>query len=110
MNQRALAVNAQASAPVAQALEPTSLALTISSRVANIVLTAQVQASYACASAARARAQYTLSCIERSWPQTPVRALVLHIYRAQMQSADLLARGVLEAARRRCGLAFARCC
>jgi hypothetical protein len=77
-------------------------------RVANIVMTAQVQVAYAYAMDACTRAHNSTECVERSWPDTPVRELVLNIYRAQEQSAQAVARGVLAGARRRCGLAFAQ--
>ncbi len=83
------------------------LPMALGSRVANIALTAQVQMAYACATAARARAQQAAACIEESWPPTPIRSLVLDAYRAQAQSADQLARDILAGARKRCGLAFA---
>lgn len=87
---------------------PLHLGLELGKRVANIVLTAQVQLAYACAVDARERALRTCQGIEKSWPDTPVRALVLEGYRAQAQSAARLARDVLAGAQRRCGLAFAR--
>ena len=80
----------------------------IGARVANIVMTAQVQVAYACAVEASARARRAGECIERSWADTALRELVLNGYRAQEQSADALARSVLAGARRRCGLAFAQ--
>ena len=107
MNEHLPVVAEEANRPSPGTLTPTILPLVLGSRMANIVLNAQVQAAYACAIAARSRAQQTVGCIERSWPDTPVRRIVLDIYRAQAQSADDLAHGVLEAARRRCGLAFA---
>lgn len=87
---------------------PLDLGLGLGKRVANIVLTAQVQLAYACAVDARERALRTCEGIEKSWPATPVRALVLEGYRAQAQSAARMAREVLAGAQRRCGLAFAR--
>jgi len=86
------------------------LPLALGSRVANIVLNAQVQAAYACAIAAGNRAQSAAACIEQTWSDTPMRRLILQMYRAQAQSADVLAREVLQGARRCCGLAFAHCC
>jgi len=80
----------------------------LGSRIANIALTAQVQLAYACAEQTRERAQRAAQCIQRTWPDSPVRRLVLDIYRSQAQSAEVLAREVLRAARQRCGLAFAR--
>jgi len=93
---------------MAQVRAPTPLGLAFGARVANIAMTAQVQVAYACAMEARARAQRTTQWLQRSWPDTPVRQLMLSIYRAQEQSANALARDVLAGARRRCGLAFAR--
>jgi len=107
MNEQLSVVVSEVKHPNSGTLTPTILPLALGSRVANIVLNAQIQAAYACAIAARSRAQQTGGCIERSWPDTPIRRLVLDIYRAQAQSADDLAHKVLEAARRRCGLAFA---
>jgi len=109
MNRQLLASGGEATRAVPGALAPTSLPLAFGSRVTNIALNAQVQAAYACAIAARSRAQGTAACIERSWPDTPLRRFVLDVYRAQAQSADVLAHEVLHAARRRCGLAFAHC-
>ena len=109
MKQHLPAIGGEVGRHIPAALAPTSSPLSLGARVANIVLNAQVQAAYACAVAARERAQSTATCIERSWPDTPVRRLVLDIYQAQAQSADELARDVLEVARRRCGLAFAHC-
>lgn len=77
-------------------------------RVANIALTAHVQFAYACAHDAQARALRAAETIERSWPDTPLRALVLEAYRAQADTAAGMARKVLENARQRCGLAYAR--
>jgi hypothetical protein len=84
------------------------LPLLLGKRVANIVLTAQVQLAYACAIDAQERALRAGDCIEQSWPATPVRSLVVDGYRAQAQSAARLAREVLQGARQNCGLAFAR--
>jgi len=107
MNQQAPKVGSEAAHRAPASLALTSLPLAFGSRVANIVLNAQVQAAYACATAARLRAQNAAECVERSWPDTPLRHLVVEIYRAQAQSADVLAHEVLENARRHCGLAFA---
>ena len=76
-------------------------------RVANIALTAQVQVAYSCAQQASERARHAIAGIERSWPDTPLRALVLDIYQAQDSVAQMMARDVLRSARRNCGLAFA---
>lgn len=110
MDKRSLVGIGEAKQPGPGALTPTVLPLALSSRVANILLNAQIQAGYACTVAARRRAQSAAAYVESSWPDTPVRQLVLDIYRAQEQSADLLAHKLLEDARRRCGLAFAHCC
>jgi len=107
MNEQLPVVAMEAKHARAGTLTPTILPLALGSRVTNIVLNAQIQTAYACAVAARSRAHEAVGCIERSWPDTALRRLVLDIYRAQAQSADDLAHGVLEAARRRCGLAFA---
>jgi hypothetical protein len=64
--------------------------------------------AYACAKDAQDRAVRARDCIEKTWPATPVRALVLDGYRAQAQSAGRMAQEVLQGAQRRCGLAFAR--
>lgn len=77
-------------------------------RAANIVLTAQFQVAYACAMGAAARARRARTYIESAWPATPVRQIVVDIYRAQEQSAESVASDVLVNARQRCGLAFAR--
>ena len=109
MNAQSVAANGQMVPAQKGSLAPTNLPLALGSRVTNIVWNAQVQAAYAYAIAARSRAQSASACVERSWPDTPLRRLVLDIYRAQAQSADMLAHEVLEGARRRCGLAFAHC-
>ena len=82
--------------------------LGLGKRVANIAMTAQIQLAYACALDAQGRAQRAIERIEKTWPATPVRALVLNAYRAQEQASARLAKDVLAGARRRCGLAFAR--
>jgi hypothetical protein len=82
--------------------------LAMSSRMANILFTAQVQMSYACAVNARDSAQRSVANIEATWPASPVRDLMLNAYRAQAQSAEVLAAELLAGARRRCGLAFAQ--
>ena len=84
------------------------LPVSLGQRVANIALTAHVQFAYACAQDAQARALRAVTTIERSWPDTPLRTLVLDAYRAQANTAAGMARKVLENARRRCGLAYAR--
>jgi len=95
-------------APAVPQASPLDLSLELGKRVANIVLTAQVQLAYACAIDAQERAVRARDRIEKTWPATPVRDLVLDGYRAQALSAGRLARDVLAGARRRCGLAFAR--
>jgi len=104
MNQQPLEVTPSILPP----LNPLGLGLELGKRVTNIVLTAQVQMAYACAVDARDRALRACEGIEKSWPATPVRELVLDGYRAQAQSAAGMAREVLAGAQRRCGLAFAR--
>ena len=104
MNTQSLDQQAPA-APTTNALE---LSLELGKRVTNIVLTAQVQMAYACAMDARQRAEHAHDCIEKTWPATAVRELVLDGYLAQARSAGRLAREVLAGAQRRCGLAFAR--
>ena len=94
--------------PLAPQASPLELGRELGKRVTNIVLTAQVQLAYACAMQAQERAERARHCIEKTWPATPVRDLVLDGYRAQAQSAGRLAREVLDGAQRRCGLAFAR--
>jgi hypothetical protein len=76
-------------------------------RIANIVLTAQVQLAYACAQDARECAQNAARCVEGSWPATPLRELVVGAYRRQARSAETIADDVLAGARQRCGLAYA---
>jgi hypothetical protein len=77
-------------------------------RLANVVLTAQVQLAYAVATAAGENARRTADCVERTWPETPLRALVARAYREQAQERQRAARDVLARARARCGLAYAR--
>ncbi len=97
-------------APLAPALAHPlpGLPVALGRRVANIALTAQVQFAYACAQDAQSRARRAATTIERNWPDTPLRTLVLDAYRAQASTAAGMARKVLENARRRCGLAYAR--
>lgn len=95
-------------APVQAPRSALDLSLGLGKRVANIVLTAQVQLAYACAIDAQARAERARECIARTWPATPMRDLVLDGYQAQARSAARLAAEVLAGAQRRCGLAFAR--
>jgi hypothetical protein len=75
-------------------------------RIANIVLTAQVQAAYQSAVDARNRARRTATYIECVWPNTPLRTLVLGAYQAQIDAADSAASDVLAHARAHCGLAY----
>jgi len=84
------------------------LPLAFGKRVANIALTAQVQFAYACAMDAQSQALSAGERIEKAWPATPLRDLVVKAYRAQAQSAERIAGNVLAGARQRCGLAFAR--
>jgi len=107
MNPQPPATRTRAQGNIAPGQAIMSLPHALGSRVTNIVLNAQVQVAYACAVDARNRAQRAGACIEQSWPDTPVRRLVLDVYRAQAQSADVVAGAVLQGARRRCGLAFA---
>jgi hypothetical protein len=75
--------------------------------MANVMLTAQVQIAYACAVAASQNAARAADCIERAWPDTPLRALVARAYREQASQRAQAARDVLARARRTCGLAYA---
>jgi hypothetical protein len=107
MNPNSLGFTTEPTAPRVRADETIRLPMVLSARVANLVMTAQVQLAYACAIDARSSAERALESMERSWPDTPVRQMLQDLYRAQAQSADLLARNVLAGARSRCGLAFA---
>ena len=77
---------------------PIALPYQLASRIVNVALTAQVQMAYACAIAASENAEHAAACIERAWPDTPLRSMVVEAAAGQ----------VLARARRRCGLAFAR--
>ena len=77
-------------------------------RMANLVLTAQVQLAHAVAVGAADSAERVAECVERAWPDTPLRALVARTYRAQASERRQAARDVLRHARARCGLAYAR--
>ena len=77
-------------------------------RIANVALTAQIQMAHACAIAASENAEHAAACIERAWPDTPLRSMVVQAYRAQARERLQAAGDVLARARRRCGLAFAR--
>lgn len=77
-------------------------------RIANVAWTAQVQIAYACAVAASENAERVAVSVERAWPDTPLRSLVVQACRAQARERGNAAREVLARARRRCGLAYAR--
>lgn len=77
-------------------------------RIANVAWTAQVQIAHACAVAASENAERAAACVERAWPDTPLRSLVVQAYRVQACERRNAAREVLARARRRCGLAYAR--
>jgi hypothetical protein len=77
-------------------------------RMANLVLTAQVQLAYAVAVTAAESAQRAADDVERVWPDTPLRSVVARAYRAQASERQQAARDVLAHARERCGLAYAR--
>jgi hypothetical protein len=87
---------------------PATLPYQLAARMANVVLTAQVQISYACAIAASENAARAAECIEQTWPDTPLRSLAAGAYRAQARARAQAARDVLARARRHCGLAYAR--
>jgi len=86
---------------------PATLPYQLAARMANVMLTAQVQMAYACAVAASENAARAADCIERAWPDTPLRSLVVQSYRAQASQRAQVARDVLARARRHCGLAYA---
>jgi hypothetical protein len=87
---------------------PFTLSYQVAARMANVALTAQVQIAYACAVAASESAGRAAACIERAWPRTPLRSLVVQAYRARASARKDAAREVLARARMRCGLAYAR--
>jgi hypothetical protein len=87
---------------------PVALPYRLAARMANVAMTAQVQLAYAVAMAASENSERAAACIERAWPDTPVRSLVVQAYRAQARYRQDAARDVLARARQRCGLAFAR--
>jgi hypothetical protein len=97
-------------------VEPRSPAMTLpyplphrlAARMVNAVLTAQVQVAYACATAAARNAAQAADCVERSWPDTPLRTLFAQGLRARAREREDAARNVLAGARRSCGLAYAR--
>jgi len=80
----------------------------VAARITNVALTAQVQIAYGYAVAAGENAERAARCIERTWPDTPLRSLVARAYRAQARARKDVAREVLARARERCGLAYAR--
>ncbi|HUN91195.1 MAG TPA: hypothetical protein VMU33_04000 [Burkholderiaceae bacterium] len=77
-------------------------------RLRNIALTAQVQAAYGSAVAARDGARQAASCIARTWPESWLRDFVVETYLAQAGAAQRSADEVLASARAVCGLAYAR--
>jgi hypothetical protein len=87
---------------------PIPLPYPFAARIANVAMTAQVQIAYAVAIAAGENAERAAECIERAWPDTPMRSLVVEAYRAQARYRQQAARDVLARARQRCGLAYAR--
>lgn len=94
--------------PAVPVLSPATQApVALGARVANIFYTAQVQLAYACASQARQSAERSIASIEASWPASPLRELLLNVYRAQARSAESMGQQLLAGARRRCGLAYA---
>ena len=80
----------------------------LAARIANVALTAHAQMAHACAVAASENAERAAACIEQTWPDTPLRSMVVEAYRAQARERLQAAGDVLVRARRRCGLAFAR--
>ena len=74
----------------------------------NVALTAQVQMAHSYAIAASENAERAADCIEQTWPDTPLRSMVVEAYRAQARERLQAAADVLARARRRCGLAYAR--
>jgi len=87
---------------------PMLLPYRLAARIANVAMTAQVQVAYALASAGSESAERAAACIEQTWPDTPLRSLVVQAYRAQARYREQAARDVLARARERCGLAYAR--
>jgi hypothetical protein len=75
--------------------------------MANAALTAQVQFDYAVATAASESAAHAADWIERAWPQSPLRAMAVSVFRSQARERAQAARNVLARARRQCGLAYA---
>ena len=86
---------------------PATLAFQLAARMANVMLTAQVQIAYACAVAASDNAARAAESVEQAWPDTPLRSLVARAYREQASQRARAARDVLARARRTCGLAYA---
>ena len=89
-------------------LPPLAASGSMGSRMANMVLTAQVQVAYECAHCAHDSAQRAATHVIETWPDTPLRTIVLGAYKAQTDAAEAAMHDVLERARRTCGLAFAR--
>jgi hypothetical protein len=93
--------------PAWRRLPPATPQYQLTARIANVMLTAQVQIAYAYAVAAGENAARAADCIEQTWPDTPLRSLVAQAYRAQASARAQQARDVLGRARRHCGLAYA---
>jgi len=90
------------------AANPMLLPYRLAARLANVAMTAQVQIAYAVATAGSDSAQRAAARIEQTWPDTPLRSLVMQAYRAQARHREQAARDVLARARECCGLAYAR--
>ena len=105
---RDLSILSPAKMPERGPAYPLALSCQVAARMTNVVLTAQVQIAYACAMAASENAERAAACIEQTWPDTPLRSLVVQVYRAQAHQRKDAAREVLVRARGRCGLAYAR--
>ena len=88
-------------------LTPLAASGSMGSRMANMVLTAQVQVAYECAICARDSALRATAHVIDTWPDTPLRTIVLGAYKAQVDAAEAAMHDVLARARRTCGLAFA---
>ena len=88
-------------------LTPLAASGSMGSRMANMVLTAQVQVAYECAHCARDSALRAAAHVIETWPDTPLRTIVLGAYKAQVDAAEAAMHDVLARARRTCGLAFA---
>jgi hypothetical protein len=85
-----------------------SLPYQLAARIANVVMTAQVQVAYASAIAAGDNAHRAADYVERAWPDTPLRSLVARTCREHARERRQAASDVLRRARARCGLAYAR--